>query len=193
MSSRDLLAGALRAGALLGAPLLGALLAGGCALPTPLGRCAHDLTACERVATDEVPTPTCAAPTTVSVTLGQGIDAVAPIDGGLDIHYGQQGGSHLFLGVRVALETPEPLWVRFTVWPPEADYQCALDLPGAGTCEYTLGQRAVRLDAADLTAASGGVEAPGHLVTLDFESYPATVLVEVVGECVTGWAHWRRP
>lgn len=113
--------------------------------------------------------PDCTRADPLVVHLGQGESTYAPlISGPAEVHYGFQGGQHLFLGV--AVDNPEldspGLEITFSI---RGSLECPLEA-AAGECTewFQFGKRTLVVADPSLWAVSGGtLVTSGYLVVLD--------------------------
>lgn len=171
--------------------------------------CAQDRLGCEGDPTDFLQLDGCAVTDPLVVTLGEGERAFTPLGdggGGPEIHFGFQGGQHVFLGFRVdnaALDLYDQL--RVTVWMGQGD-ACVAGPASATvpeTCEVDLGLRQVVIGGQHSTlrvvedgSGTGLVEEFGLLLIIDYPIFGmqtvATVEVEdPCGRTGVASATWR--
>ena len=148
--------------------------------------CEFDVLACQANLYDFALDPNCDLSGELEIEVGQGEVVYAPFaeDQVPDVHFGTQGGQHLFVALRVLnaeIERYDKLLVRFgayrecaigeSCWSPvDGVFECteAEADPDSGKCEDTLGERTAVLGSAKPLRLDGDViEEHGLLLILE--------------------------
>ena len=149
--------------------------------------CELDVLACQANLYDFALDPDCDLEGELTIEVGEGELGYLELEPDQlpEVHYGSQGGQHVFMGMRVsnaALDRYDKLLVRFGAYTEcqigeacynsqQGDFLCSESSadPDSGVCEFTLGERTAVLGSAKTlrVVEDGVVEEYGLIVVLD--------------------------